>query len=78
MAGMESERPAAARATEVVDILSDDEVDDMVELPVTSQELAVVWSKAGPSSGLPKGDLEWPCPEDPSKVQFVLWNSQEC
>ena len=58
------ERPAAARATEVVEIPSDDEVDDMVELPVSSWELAVVHSKAGPSSGLLEGDLEWPCLED--------------
>ena len=42
MVGMESERPAAARAIEVVDILSDDEADVMVELPVSSRELAVV------------------------------------
>ena len=42
MAGMELGRPAASHANEVVDILSDDEVDDMVELPVSSWELAVV------------------------------------
>ena len=35
-------------------------------------------SEAGPSDRLPKGALEWPCPEDPSKVQFVLQDSQEC
>ena len=23
------------------------------------------------------GDLEWPFPEDPSKVRFVLWDSRE-
>ena len=75
MAGMESERPAAARSPDVVEILSDDEADDMVELPMSSQELAVVQSEAGPSDGLPEGDLEWPYPEDPSKVRFVLWDS---
>ena len=75
MAGTESERPATVPATEVVDIPSDDEADDMVELPVSSRELAVVQSEAGPSGGLPKGDLEWPCPEDPAKVQFVLRHS---
>ena len=74
----ESKRSAAARATVVVDIPSDDEADDMVELPVSSRELAVVQSEAGSSGGLPEGDLEWPCPEDPSKVWFVLWDSQEC
>ena len=72
---MESERPSVARATEVVEIPSDDKADDAVELPASSQELAVVWSEAGPSSGLEEGDLEWPYPEDPSKVQFVLWDS---
>ena len=34
--------------------------------------------EAGPSSGLPEGDLEWPCLEDPAKVRFILWDSQEC
>jgi len=75
MAGTESECLAVARATEVVDILSHDEADDMVELPVSSRELAVVRSEAGPSGGLPKGDLEWPCPEDPTKVRFILRDS---
>ena len=36
MAGMESERPAAAHATEVVDIPSDNEAENMVELSVSS------------------------------------------
>ena len=72
MAGTESEHPVAAHATEVVDIPFDDEVDDMVELPVSSRELPVVQSEARPSGGLPKGDLEWPCPEDTSKVWFTL------
>jgi len=50
----------------------------MEELPVSSWELPVVPSEVGPSSGLPEGDLEWPCPEDPAKVWFVLRDSQEC
>ena len=50
----------------------------MVELPVSSWELAMVQSKAGPSGGLPEGDLEWPYPEDPVKVRFILRNSWEC
>ena len=75
MARAESERPTAAHATEVVDIPSDDEADNMEELSVSSRELAVVPSESGPSGGLPKGDLEWPCPEDPSKVWFVLRDS---
>jgi len=71
----ELERPSAAHATEVVEIPSDDKADVVVELPVPSWELAVVRSKARPSSGLPEGDLEWPYPEDPSKVQFILRDS---
>ena len=72
---MESERSATVHATEVVEIPSDNEADDMVELPVSLQELAVVQSEAGPSGRLPEGDLEWPCPEDPAKVWFVLRDS---
>ena len=75
VARTESERPTMAHATEVVDIPSDDEADDMVELPVLSWELAVVQSEAGPSGALPEGDLEWTCPEDRSKVRFVLRDS---
>ena len=40
--GMVSEHPAAVHATEVVDIPSDDEADDMAEPPVSPRELAVV------------------------------------
>jgi len=75
MAGTESKCPSMSHATEVVEIPSDNEADDVVELPVPSQELAMVQSEARPSSGLPEGDLEWPCPEDPSKVWFVLRDS---
>ncbi|XP_066323431.1 uncharacterized protein [Miscanthus floridulus] len=78
---MESERPAMARATEVVEIPSDNKADDMVELPVSSRELAVVQSEVGPSGGLPEGDLEWPCPEDLAKVRAaevtVLWAEEQ-
>ena len=41
-AGIESEWPAVARAIEVVEIPSNDEADAMVELLVSSRELAVV------------------------------------
>ena len=78
MAGMESESLVAVHTTEVVEITSDDEADDMADPPASSWELAVVQSEAGPSGGVPEGDLEWPCPEDPAKVQFVLRDSQEC
>ena len=75
VARTESERSAAVLATEVVDIPSDDEADDMVEPSMSSRELAMVRSEAVPSGGLPEGDLEWPCPEDPAKVWFVLQDS---
>ena len=42
MARTELECLAAARATEVVDIPSNDEADDMVEPPVSSRKLAMV------------------------------------
>ena len=58
-----------------MEIPSDDEADDEVEPPMLSWELAVVRSKAGPSSGLEETDLVWPCPEDPTKVWFVLRDS---
>ena len=38
----------------------------------------MVQSEVGPSGGLLDGDLEWPYPKDPTKVQFILWDSQEC
>ena len=72
VAGMGSERPVVARAPEVVEISSDDEADVVAELPASSRQLAVVRSEAGPSGGLPEGDLEWPYPEDPVKARFVL------
>ena len=70
--GTVSKCPMVVHATEVVDIPSDDEAGDMAEPPVSSRELAVVRSEAGPSGGLPEGDMEWPCPEDPAKAQFIL------
>ena len=75
MAGTKSERLPVAHETKVVEIPSDDEVDDEVEPPVLSRELAVVQSEARPSSGLEETNLEWPCPEDPSKVRFILRDS---
>ena len=77
MAGMELGCPAVSHASVVVEIPSDDEVDTMVESAVSPWELVVVWSEAGPFGGSSEGDLEWPFPEDPSKVRFVLWDSQE-
>ena len=75
MARTELECPLVAYETEVVEIPSDDEANDVVELPAPSWELAMVWSEAGPSSGLEEGDLEWPYPEDPTKVWLILWDS---
>ena len=73
----EAERLPAAHEIEVVEIPSDGEAGDEVELPAPSQELAVVRSLAGPSSGLGATDLVWPCPEDPRKVRFILRDEQE-
>ena len=78
VARSELEHLSVAREDEVVEISSDDEADEVVELPASSWELAVVRSEAGPSSGLEESDLVWPCPEDPMKVRFILWDSQEC
>ena len=75
---MKPERPSVSREIEVVEIPSDDEAEDVVELPVTSRELAVVRSKAGPSSRLEETNLVWPYLEDPTKVRFILQDSQEC
>jgi len=51
VAGMESERPAAACAPEVVDIPSNDEAKIVAKPPASPQELAVVWSEGGPLVG---------------------------
>ena len=77
MAGKELGCSAVSHASGVVEILSDDEADTMAKPPVLSWELAVVWSEAGPSGGSSKGDLEWPCPKDPSKAWFVVQDSRE-
>jgi len=71
----ELEHLLVARETEVVEIPSDDEAGDKVELPAPSQELAVVRSEARPSNGLEETDLVWPCPKDPTKVRFILRDS---
>ena len=68
----------ASHANEVLEIPSDDEADITAGLPVSPRELVVVQLKAGPSDGLPKGDLEWLCPEDPAMARFVLRDSREC
>ncbi|XP_066379484.1 uncharacterized protein [Miscanthus floridulus] len=65
--GPKPERLSVAHETEVVEIPSDDEADDVVKLPVPLRELAVVQSEAGLSSRQEETDLEWPCPEDPTK-----------
>ena len=77
VAGTELGRPAASHANEVVEILSDDETDTVVDPLVSPRELVVVRLEAGPSGGSSEGDLEWPCPKDPSRAWFVLWDSQE-
>ena len=37
----------------------------------------MVQLEARPSGGSPKGNLEWPYPEDPSKARFILRDSGE-
>ena len=84
MVGTELGHQAASHANVVVEIPSDDEANTVLEPPmsprelaVSPRELAVVRLEAGPSGGLSEGDLEWPFPEDSSKVRFVLRDSQE-
>ena len=84
VAGTELGGPVASHANEVVEILSNDEVNTAAEPPVSPQELvvsprelAVVQSEAGPSGGSSESDLEWPFPEDPSKARFILRDSRE-
>ena len=75
MAGIESGRPTAVNATDVVEILSDDEAEVVADPPVLSWGLVVVQPKAGPSGGPTEGDLEWRYPKDPAKARFVLRDS---
>ena len=74
----EPERLPVASEIEVVEIPSNGEAGDEVEPLAPLQELAVVRLSAGPSSGMGAIDLVWPCPEDPRKVRFILWDEQEC
>ena len=37
----------------------------------------MVQSSTRPSSRLGATDQVWPCPEDPRKVRFILWDEQE-
>ena len=67
-----AERLSAGHEIEIVEVASDGEIGDRVEPMTPSQELAVVQSSAGPSSGLGATDLVWPYPEDPRKVRFIL------
>ena len=65
---------------EEVEIPYPSEVGTRVELLAIppSQELVVVRSSAGPSSGFgATTDLVWPYPGDPRKVQFILQDEEE-
>ena len=42
---------------------------------VSPRDLAVAQLVAEPSSKVPEGDLEWPCPEHPANAWFVLRDS---
>ncbi|XP_066344381.1 uncharacterized protein [Miscanthus floridulus] len=76
VAGTELGRPVASHTSEVVEIPSNDEADTVVEPPVSPRELAVVRSEAGPSGGSLEGDLEWPFPEDPLKLESARKQAQ--
>ena len=89
MAKIELGCQATSHMNMVVEIPSDDKANTMADLPVSPRdlpvsprelavsprELAVVWLEAGPFGGSLEGDLEWPFPEDPSKVRFILRDS---
>ena len=78
--GRRQHHPPVGRGVEKVEIPYSDEVGTRVEPPAIqpSQELAVVWSVARPSSGLgATTDLVWPYPSDPRKVRFILRDEQE-
>jgi len=76
-ARLKAKRLPVGHKIEVVEVSSDDEAGDGVEPSTPSQELVVVQSSAGPSSGLGATDLVWACPEDLRKVRFILWDEQE-
>ena len=78
VAGLEPELLPMAHEIKVVEIPSDGKAGDKVEPPAPAQELAVVRLSVGPSNELGATDLVWPCPKDPSKIQFILRDSQEC
>ena len=78
MARLEAECSPVGRDIEIVEVSSDSEAGDRVEPPTPLQELAIVRSSAGPSSGLgATTDLVWPYLEDPRKVRFILQDEQE-
>jgi len=76
----EAEHPPMGHGVEIVEIPCSDEAVTRVEPSSVppSQELAVVRSSAGPSSVLgATHDMVWPCPGDPRKVWFILWDEEE-
>ena len=80
MARLEVELPPVGHVVEEVEVPYPGEAGTKVEPPtiLPSQELAVVRSSVGPSSGLGvTHDLVWPCPGDPRKVRFILRDEEE-
>ena len=66
---------------EEVEIPYPSEVGTRVELLAIppSQELVMVWSSAGPSSGSgATHELVWPYPSDPRKAWFILGMRRRC
>jgi len=76
----EVEHPPVGRGVEEAEIPYPSEVGTRVEPPAIPplHELAVVWSSARPSSGSGvTHELVWPCPSDPRKAWFILWDEEE-
>ena len=75
-ARLEAEHLPVGHGVEEVEIPYPGEVGTRVE--PSAIPLTVVRSVAGPSSGPGvTTDLVWPCPGDPRKVWFILWDEQE-
>ena len=76
----EIEHPPAGHGAKEVEIPCPGEAGTRVEPSAvpSSQELAMVWSSAEPSSRLgATHDLVWPYPSNPRKARFVLHDEEE-
>ena len=74
----EAEHLPVGHEVKEVETPSPGEAVTVVEPSEPLQELAVVRSSVGPSSGSgATTDLVWPCPGDPRKVRFILQDEEE-